>query len=112
MTDCRRAENTCLLRWQLRPLTAAILALSATPLLAETQAPGYGQDSIAGLPVYAAEESAATRSPSLPDIDSAGDRLGWMTREEIAELPAMDRPALDETCEGAWVTPISPSVVA
>lgn len=112
MTDCRRAENTCLLRWQLRPLTAAILALSATPLLAETQAPGYGQDSIAGLPVYAAEESAATRSPSLPDIDSAGDRLGWMTREEIAQLPAMDRPALDETCEGAWVTPISPSVVA
>lgn len=142
MTDCRRAENTCLLRWQLRPLTAAILALSATPLLAETQAPGYGQDSIAGLPVYAAEESATSRgsagtvitptlpaaattpapdreprltdkpSPSLPDIDSAGERLGWMTRAEIAQLPAMDRPALDETCEGAWVTPISPSVVA
>ena len=142
MTDCRRAENTCLLRWQLHPLTAALLALSATPLLAAAQSPGYGQDSIAGLPVYAAEESTTSRGPvgavishalpasatasapdreprlsdktgpGLPNIDSAGDRLGWMTRAEIAQLPAIDRPVLDATCEGAWVTPISPSVIA
>ena len=144
MTDCRRAKNTCLLRLQLRPLSAAILALSAAPLWAAAQAPGYGQDSIAGLPVYAAQESseptpvaqpspapmarnaavAPASAPSvepsltpkpqagLPNIDSAGERLGWLTRAEIAQLPAIDRPPMDATCEGAWVTPIGPSVVA
>ncbi len=117
MTDCRRAENTRLLRWQLTPLTAALLALSATPLLAASELSGNNQSSNGELPVYAASErepslSVNRQSANLPDIDSAGDRLGWMTRAEIAQLPAIDRPTLDNTCEGAWVTPISPSVIA
>ena len=132
MTDFRRAENTCLLSWRLRPLSAAILALSATPLWAAAQAPGFGQDSISGLPVYAAEEAAnppaaapvqpqpvasePSVSPranaSLPNLDTAGERLGWLSRADIAQLPALDRPPIDATCEGAWVTPIGPSVPA
>lgn len=127
MTDCRRAKNTCLLSWQLRPLSAAIFALSAAPLWAAPQAPGFGQESIAGLPVYAAQEAGNLAEPSqptaepsltpktsagLPNIDSVGERLGWLTRAEIAQLPALDRPTINATCEGAWVTPIGPSVIA
>ena len=127
MTDCRRAKNTCLLSWQLRPLSAAIFALSAAPLWAAPQAPSFGQESIAGLPVYAAQEAGNLADPSrptaepsltpktsagLPNIDSVGERLGWLTRAEIAQLPALDRPTINATCEGAWVTPIGPSVIA
>lgn len=190
MTDCRRAENTRLLRWPLTPLMAAMLALPAPLLLAAEQQSGYGQESIAGLPVYAAQEEPENSSPahqlrpaapkalitqapsklapaapviaipvvatpvlptvtpptpaktsapvplaseppataiaepgieprlsdkpkvSLPDINTAGDRLGWMTRAEIAQLPAIDRPPISDTCEGAWVTPIGASVIA
>jgi len=133
MTDCRRAENTRLLRWQLTPLMAAMLALPAPLLLAAEQPSGDSQDSNAGLAVYAAREHdapapavalAPPAAPSvepvlsskpkagLPDIDTAGERLGWMSRAEIAALPAIDRPTLDDTCEGGWVTPISSSVVA
>lgn len=117
MTDCRRAENTCSLRWQLRPLTAALLALSATPLLAANSPAGDSPNGSAALPVYAASEreprlSESKSAAALPNIDSAGERLGWMTRAEIAQLPAIDRPVMDNTCEGAWVTPISASMTA
>ncbi|MEK6789298.1 MAG: LPS-assembly protein LptD [Pseudomonadota bacterium] len=99
MTDCRRAENTRLLRWQLTPLVAAMLALPAPLVLAAEQP---------------STEPALVSKPnaSLPNIDTAGERLGWMSRAEIAALPAVDRPILDDTCEGGWVTPIGSSVVA
>ncbi len=189
MTDsCRDAQPTAGL-WKLTPLTAALLALASGHAMAREPAAGYGVESNAGLPVFAAEEgftdpqyveppelvrqraapaltvapepvpapaltvtpepvpapelmpapalppvttpsgtvpsaadNAAASSPSepvltasanraLPSMNSAGDRLGWMTAEEIARLPAEDQPRIDATCAGAWVTPISPNVV-
>lgn len=47
----------------------------------------------------------------LPDIDTVGSRLGWMSAAEIARLPAADQPPVDATCAGAWVTPIGYKVI-
>ena len=52
---------------------------------------------------------------SLPCM-AAGDavdleRLGWMTRDELDRLPVHERPRLDPTCPGAWVTPIPAGTV-
>ena len=34
-------------------------------------------------------------------------RLGWATRDFIAELPKEERPEINKACHGAWLTPIS-----
>ena len=59
-----------------------------------------------------AEESLPARAQPLPDIETAGQRLGWLSSEEIAALPDAQRPPVDRACHGAWVTPISPRVYA
>lgn len=75
------------LRWH--PLVAAIcLALSSLTA---------AQD----------EASIAARVQSL---DGADARLGWQRREQILRLPVDQRPHLDPTCQGNWVTPIGPTV--
>ena len=47
----------------------------------------------------------------LPALNWADDsinyrRLGWATRDFIAELPKEERPELNKACHGAWLTPI------
>ena len=56
-----------------------------------------------------AQETPAAVSP-LPDIETAGQRLGWLSAADIATLPPIQRPPLDKACHGAWVTPFSPRV--
>ncbi len=68
---------------------------------ASTAAPARSAD---GVPVL-----GTGNAKPLPSMDTAGERLGWMTNAEIAQLPQADRPAIDATCSGAWVTPISAS---
>lgn len=36
-------------------------------------------------------------------------RFGWATRAEINALPSGERPRLDPTCPGIWITPIPPT---
>ncbi|MDQ8037605.1 MAG: LPS-assembly protein LptD [Pedobacter sp.] len=43
--------------------------------------------------------------------DATRPPMGWATRAEIEALPAADRPEIDATCPGAWVTPIPPKAV-
>lgn len=47
----------------------------------------------------------------LPALNWADDsinyrRLGWATRDFIAELPKEERPEINKACHGAWLTPI------
>ncbi|HNH44998.1 MAG TPA: LptA/OstA family protein, partial [Agitococcus sp.] len=47
----------------------------------------------------------------LPSLNWAEEsvnyrRLGWATRDFIAELPKEERPEINKTCHGAWLTPI------
>lgn len=48
------------------------------------------------VPLAASAESA--------DINKA--RLGWTSREQINALPRAQRPPMDRTCSGTWITPI------
>lgn len=51
---------------------------------------------------------------SLPSAaaDKAGSiRLGWMSRDQIQTLPENQRPPMDATCPGTWITPIAPGTV-
>lgn len=51
---------------------------------------------------------------SLPAAaaDSAGNsRMGWASREQVSALPEGQRPRIDPTCPGVWVTPIAPGTV-
>lgn len=41
--------------------------------------------------------------------DAGKPRFGWATRAEINALPAAERPLLDPTCPGIWITPIPPT---
>jgi LPS-assembly protein len=41
--------------------------------------------------------------------DTEKPRFGWATRAEINALPARERPRLDPTCPGIWITPIPPT---
>lgn len=78
-----------------RPLLTALAAGLLSPAgLAETAPPALARQA----------------TQALPDIDTVGDRLGWMSSAEIAALPDTQRPPLDATCPGAWVTPISPRI--
>lgn len=107
MSDQRHDKPNARRHFALTPLTAALLALACA-------AHAEGE---ASPPAQVASESASqpvlTSKPgSLPSIETVGERLGWMSAEDIARLPPMQRPPLDQTCQGAWVTPISARVKA
>lgn len=59
------------------------------------------------LALFAPSCLAAQAEPAEASADKP--RMGWATREEIQAMPVMDRPRLDPTCPGAWVTPIPAS---
>ena len=48
------------------------------------------------VPLAASAESA--------DINKA--QLGWTSREQVNALPGAQRPPMDRTCPGTWITPI------
>lgn len=80
---------------------AAETSSSATPIAAA---------SAASPEVVEAPAATPRAAGALADIDTVGERLGWMSSAEIASLPEARRPKVDATCEGAWVTPIASSV--
>lgn len=106
-----------------------MIGFASAPLAA---APEPVSDATSNLPVYAAQEAvqeaASSAEPTsaeeesnqsrllenapaarnLPSLDSAGERLGWMSAADISQLPLVDRPRVEPTCGGAWVTPIGP----
>ncbi|MDI1302437.1 MAG: LPS-assembly protein LptD [bacterium] len=47
---------------------------------------------------------------SAEAADTSRTRLGWTSREQINALPAAERPKLDPTCPGTWITPIAANV--
>lgn len=87
---------------------ASTVAAAPTAASAE-RPPAVPADSAAPTPpaTDAAMPVPVARNVSLPDIETVGERLGWMSADDIAKLPAIDRPPIDQTCQGAWVTPIS-----
>lgn len=110
---------------QPRPQPAPATTAPRPPAVAKPSAPQAVTETPAPAPVAPAEPArpappAVTTSTQpeptlrtasarpLPSMDTAGARLGWMSRDEISRLPAADRPPIDATCAGAWVTPISP----
>lgn len=58
----------------------------------------------------AATPSTATEAPATAEASAAAPRanIGWATRADLDALPPADRPRLDPTCPGAWITPIPP----
>jgi len=108
-----------------RPEPAIAPVVAPPPVVPATQPAEAGPvAATAVMPQPASAEAPRTQSASadgggeprldnasakaLPSMDTAGNRLGWMNADEIARLPAADRPPVDATCAGAWVTPISP----
>jgi LPS-assembly protein len=53
-----------------------------------------------------AEEAAA---PEVAGNSASPTKGGWTSRAELEALPPADRPRLDPTCPGVWVTPIPAS---
>lgn len=100
------------LRRPVRPSARSLaLAISLQALCAQAAEGVDEQQTLAGLMPSATPASGA--KPALPDFDTAGQRLGWMTPQEISQLPANQQPVwIDATCPGAWVTPIPANVVA
>lgn len=60
------------------------------------------------LALFAPSCLAATAEPAQSAVDKP--QMGWATREQVQALPVQDRPKLDPTCPGAWITPIPASV--
>lgn len=54
------------------------------------------------LPCSAAFADTATA------FDSGKAVIGWANRDTLKALPIADRPRMDPTCPGAWLTPIPP----
>lgn len=94
------------------PLWLALLA-SATPAGAAqgTDMPAAPAARAPATPTPPASAASPARTPAAttdthPDPDAP--RFGWATREELKALPVADRPRVDPTCPGVWVTPIPP----
>lgn len=52
----------------------------------------------------------APLAASAESADTGKAALGWASREQIEAMPVAERPRLDTTCPGTWVTPIAASV--
>lgn len=112
MTDTRRDDLPPARRLVLSPLAASLIALAcvgATPVLA-AEAATEDREALPALDTDAQATRMGSRE-ALQSLDSAGERLGWLSRAEILKLPEELRPMVDATCPGAWVTPIGPNVV-
>ncbi|HET8729850.1 MAG TPA: LPS assembly protein LptD [Moraxellaceae bacterium] len=59
----------------------------------------------AGTPATTAVETPAATAAGMPADDDA-PHYGWVTREQLKGVPAAQRPKIDPTCPGVWVTPI------
>lgn len=85
----------------------ALLALAlAAPAGAKTTAPVAVE---AAEPVNAgtaASSNAETAAPGTATKDTSPARGGWASRADLEALPPADRPRLDPTCPGVWITPI------
>lgn len=60
------------------------------------------------LPRTALWLALSVTAPTAVSAEADGRPLGWTSRDEIMALPADQRPSLDATCPGTWVTPIPP----
>lgn len=56
------------------------------------------------LALFAPSCFAASAEPAAPEKP----KMGWATTAEIKAMPEAERPRVDPTCPGAWITPISP----
>jgi LPS-assembly protein len=55
-----------------------------------------------------APATEAATTPEAPEAEAEADkpRFGWASRADVEKMQVVDRPALDPTCPGIWVTPI------
>lgn len=98
------------------PLWLALLASASPAGAAETTdmpaAPAAGATTAPAAPTAPAAGQAAAAPPApaatAPMAPAAKRHFGWATRDDLEALPVANRPRVDPTCPGVWVTPIPP----